>query len=114
MVTVIKQSAEKITNVKSEKYGINLNVIEEKYLSSQRFRILFIFKKIERSKNFSDRLDKHDRKTFAAKKIILCNSIEMGEKVLVLVKRIKKSAPGKFCKQTVQNIPYFNKKQCLK
>ena len=64
MVTVIKQSAEKITNVKSEKYGINPNVIEDKFLSSQRFRILFIFEKIERSKNVSDRLDKHDRKTF--------------------------------------------------
>ena len=48
-----------------------------------------------------------------AKKIILHNSIEMGEKVLVLVKRIKKSGPGKVCKQTIQNIPYFNKKQCL-
>ena len=112
-MTIIKQYAEKITKVKSEKYGINPNVIEEKFLSSQRFRILFIFKKMERSKNISDRPDKHDRKTISAKKIILHNSIEMGEKVLALVKRIKKSTPGKFCKQTVQNIPYFNKKQCL-
>ena len=32
------------------------------------------------------------------------------EKVLILAERIKKSAPGKFYKQTVQNISYFNKK----
>ena len=34
----------------------------------------------------------------------------MGEKVLVLAKRIKKkSAPGKCYWQSVQNIQYFNK-----
>ena len=34
----------------------------------------------------------------------------IGEKVLVLAERIKrKAAPGKFYKQSVQNISYFNK-----
>ena len=80
-VTITKQSDENMNNVKSEKYGISLNVIEEKSLSTQRFRTLFSFK--------------------------------IGEKVLVLVERIKKSAPGKLYEQTVQNIQYFNKKQCL-
>ena len=38
--------------------------------------------------------------------------MDIGEKVLVLAERIKKkSAPGKFYKQTVQNISYFNKKE---
>ena len=38
-------------------------------------------------------------------------NLDAGEKVLVLAERIKKkSAPGKFYKQTVQNISYFNKK----
>ena len=36
-----------MNNVKSEKYGISPNVIKEKPLSSQRFRTLFNFKKIE-------------------------------------------------------------------
>ena len=36
--------------------------------------------------------------------------LNVGEKVLILAERIrKKSAPGKFCKQTVQNVSYFNK-----
>ena len=34
----------------------------------------------------------------------------IGEKVLVLAERIKKkAAPGRFYKQSVQNISYFNK-----
>ena len=38
-------------------------------------------------------------------------NLDAGAKVLVLAERIKKkSAPGKFYKQTVQNISYFNKK----
>ena len=51
-----------MNNVKGEKYGISPNVIEEKSLSSQRFRTLSNLKKIESSKNVSDRLDKYDRK----------------------------------------------------
>ena len=56
-----------MNNVKSEKYSTNPNVIEEKSLSSQRFRKLFNFERIERSKNASDRLDKYDRKKYAVK-----------------------------------------------
>ena len=55
-------TVENINNVKGEKYGISPNVIEEKSLSSQRFRTLSNLKKIESSKNVSDRLDKYDRK----------------------------------------------------
>ena len=40
-----------------------------------------------------------------------CQNLNIGEKVLVLAESInKKSAPGKFYKQTVENIFYFNKK----
>ena len=61
-VTITKQSAENMNNVKREKYGISSNVIEEKSLSSQRFRTLFNFERIKQSKNISDRIDKYDRK----------------------------------------------------
>ena len=40
VVTIIKQSIENKNNVKSEKCGINPNVIKEKSLPSQRFRTL--------------------------------------------------------------------------
>ena len=89
-VTIIKQSAENMKNVKREKYGISSNGIEEKSLSSQRFRTLFNFERIKRSKNISDRIDKYDRKKYAAEKKKLCNNLGVGEKVLVLAERKKK------------------------
>ena len=67
-MTIIKQSAENMNNVKSKKYSTSPNVIEEKSLSSQRYRTLFNFKRIERLKNASDRLDKYDRKKYVVKK----------------------------------------------
>ena len=46
-----------------------------------------------------------------AKERKLHENLNIGEKLLILVKRIKKkSAPGKFYKEAVQNISYFNKK----
>ena len=40
----------------------------------------------------------------------LRENLKIGEKVYILAERIKKkSAPGKFYKQSVQNISYFNK-----
>ena len=39
-------------------------------------------------------------------------NLDIGEKVYLLAERIKKkSAPGKFYKQSVQNISYFNKEK---
>ena len=41
--------------------------------------------------------------------------LDVGEKVYILAERIKKkSAPGKFYKQSVQNISYFNKEKIYK
>ena len=48
---------------------------------------------------------------YADKKRKLRENLNIDEKVLILAKRIKKrSAPGKFYKEAVQNISYFNKK----
>ena len=48
---------------------------------------------------------------YAAKKRKLHDNLNICEKVLILAKRIKKrSAPGKFYKEAVQNISYFSKK----
>ena len=47
---------------------------------------------------------------YSAKRKKLREKLFIGEKVLVLVERIKKkAAPGKFYKESVQNISYFNK-----
>ena len=57
------------------------------------------------------RLDDYDKKKYYLKKKQLREDLSIDEKVYVLAERIKKkSAPGKFYKQSVQNISYFNKK----
>ena len=79
---------------------------------SEKFRTLFNFHRIERTKEIQDRLDRYDKKKYRAKKKKLRRNLNVGEKVLVLAERIrKKSAPGKLYKQSVQNIAYFNKEQ---
>ena len=51
-------------------------------------------------------------KKYKVKKKKLQENLNVGKKVLVLAKIIrKKSAPGKLYKQSVQNIAYFNKDQ---
>ena len=57
------------------------------------------------------RLDDYDKKKYYLKKKQLREDLSINEKVYVLAERIKNtSAPGKFYKQSVQNISYFNKK----
>ena len=67
-VTIIKQSAVNMNDEKSEKYGISRNDIEKKSLFSEKFKTLFNFKRIEQSKQIPDRLDKYDRRKYAANK----------------------------------------------
>ena len=100
-----------MNNVKSKKYGISTNDVEKKSLSGEQFKTLFNFKRIEQSKKIFDRLDRHDQKKYVAKKRKLPENLNIGKKVFVLAERIrKKSASGKFYKQTVQNSSYFNQK----
>ena len=54
------------------------------------------------------------KKKYATKKGKLSKTLDTGEKVLVLAKRIKKkSTHGKFNKQMVQNISFVNKKEIV-
>ena len=56
-------------DVKNEKYGVSPNAMENKSLTSERFKTLFIFERIKISKTISDRLDKYTKKnTFWKKK----------------------------------------------
>ena len=57
-VTIIKQSARNMNDVKSEKYGISPNDIEEKF---------------NNKKKISDRLDKYNQRKYATKKKELGN-----------------------------------------
>ena len=66
--------------------------------------------RLERTNKINQRQDRYDKKKFVRKQKKLTEEVFIGEKVYVLAERIKKkSAPGKFYKQSVQNISYFNK-----
>ena len=65
---------------------------------------------IEKTKKLHDRFDRYHKKCYTAKRKNLREDLMISEKVLVLAERIKKkAASGKFCKQSLQNISYFNK-----
>ena len=67
---------------------------------------------LEKTHKLNQRQDKkkYNKKKYDKKRKKLRKNLNIGEKVYVLAERIKKkSAPGKFYKQSVQNISYFNK-----
>ena len=105
-------SANNMNSVQSEKYGLSPEEIEKKSLSSERFRTLFNFHRKEKTKLAQGRLNTYDNKKYKVKRIKFRESLDIGDKVLVIGVRIrKKSAPGKFYKQSVQSISYFNKEK---
>lgn len=57
-----------MNNVQSKKYVLSLNVIEKKSLSSEKFRTLFNFHRIEKTKMLHDRLDRYEKKKNKAQK----------------------------------------------
>ena len=67
-------------------------------------------RRLEKTEKLHGRLERYDGKVYKRKREKLREKLNVGERVHVLAERIrKKSAPGKFYKQTVQNISYFNK-----
>ena len=68
--------------------------------------------RIDKTNLLYERLDRYDKKKYSARRRKLIENLSAGEKFLVLAERIKKkSAPGKFYKQSVQKIAYFNKEK---
>ena len=109
---VILSSADNMNSVQSEKYGLSPDKIEKKSLSSERFRTLFNFHWTERTKLVNDSLDTYDKKKYKAKKKKVKRTFKNWWGSLSFSrKNSKKSAPGKFYKQSVQNISYFNKEK---
>ena len=94
----------------SKKYGFSPEEVERRALESERFRIVYNMQRLEKTDQLNQRQDRHDKKKYSRKRKKLRDDLNIGEKVYVLAERIKKkSAPGKFYKQSVQNISYFNK-----
>ena len=107
---IIEISTQNMNVTPSVKYGVAPERIEQEALKSERFRILFNMRRLEKTEKLHGRLERYDEKVYQRKRKKLREKLNVGERVYVLAERIrKKSAPGKFYKQTVQNISYFNK-----
>ena len=107
---IIELSTTNMNIMPSLKYGISPENIESKSLNSERLKTLFNMHRIEKTSKLNDRLDRCDKKIHQRKRKKLKENLKVGERVYILAERIKKkSAPGKFYKQSVQNISYFNK-----
>ena len=107
---LIQNSTLNINLVKSAKYGLSPEEIKRRSLAGERFKTIFNMHRIEKTKKVHHRLPNYDVKKYSTKRKKLRNELFIGEKVYILAGRIKKkSALGKFYKQSVQNISYFNK-----
>ena len=105
----ILKSAANMNSVISKKYGLSPEEVETRSLSDEKFRALFHFHRIEKTRQVHERLNRYNKKKYRCKKKKVRDKLNIGEKVLVLAERIKKTpAPGKFYKLLVQNITYFN------
>ena len=107
---IIEMSTANMNIQSSKKYGFSPEEVEKKALQSERFRTVYNMHKLEKTYKLNQRQDRYDKKKYDRKRKKLRENLIIGEKVYVLAERIKKkSAPGKFYKQLVQNISYFNK-----
>ena len=104
--TIIKRSADNMNSAVSKKYALTPNDIETKSLNNKQFKTAFNFESIKtKSKQIFRKLQKYNKKIYSRKKKQFRELLNIGENVLVTAEQIKKkSAPGKFYKQTVQNI----------
>ena len=107
---IIERSTLNMNLMKSRKYGLSPEEIERRFLAGERFKTILNMHRLEKTESFHHRLDDYDVRKYSTKRKKLRNELFVGEKVFVLVERVKKkAAPGKFYKQSVQNISYFNK-----
>ena len=107
---IIEISTKNINIKPSKIYGISPDEVESHTLKSEKFRTLYNMHRIEKTRKLNIRIDRYDQKKYSNKRKKLQKDLKIGEKVYLLAERIKKkSAPGKFYKQSVQNISYFNK-----
>ena len=113
----LKISPKKITEMStinmniqpSKKYGFSPEEVEKRALQNERYRTVYNVHRLEKTDKLNQRQYRYDKKKYDRKRKRLRENLSIGEKVYVLAERIKKkSTPGKFYKQSVQNISYFN------
>ena len=107
---IIEMSTRNMNIQPSKKYGFSPEEVENKALESEKFRTVYNMHRLEKTHKLSQRQDRFDKKKYSRKRKKLRDSLYIGERVYFLAERIqRKSASGKFYKQSVQKVNYFNK-----
>ena len=102
---IIEMSTANMNIRPSKKYGFSPEEVEKRSLESERFRTVYNMHRLEKTHKLNLRQDRYDKKKYDQKRKKLIENLNIGEKVYVLAERIKKkSAPGKFYKQSVQKV----------
>ena len=109
---LIRNAVQNMNNVNSQKYGVPLEMVEEKSLEDEKFREVYNFHRMVRVSRDAKRYKRNDirfdKKTYKK----LRSPLTIREKVLVLAERLrKKDAPGNLYKSTTENISFFNREE---
>ena len=109
---LIKKAMFNLNNTRSAKYGYSSEEIEGKAPdpnTGKYFEEVYDFHRLIKVKENRDRTERFNTKLDRRKRR-LRDPREIGEKVLVLVKHLrKKDAPGRLYKSTTENKSFFNR-----
>ena len=96
-IELITTVTKNMSDTKSEKYGLELKVIENKSLEDDLFGIKHDFHRMTKVKKDEDRKIRHGQKIDCTERNKLRESLRLGEKILVLAEHLKKrDAPNRF------------------
>ena len=87
---IIEISTQNMNVTPSVKYGVAPERIEQEALKSERFRILFNMRRLEKTEKLHGRLERYDEKVYQRKRKKLREKLNVGERVYVLAEREKK------------------------
>ena len=100
-----------MNNVKTSKYGFEPEYIESESLKDENFKERFDFHRLKQVTKDFERYKRHDIQFDLKRKRRLREPLRIGERVLILVSRLKKKdAPGVLYKSTTENKLFFSKK----
>ena len=79
-----------MNSVISKKYGLSPEEVETRSLSDEKFRALFNFHRIEKTRQVHERLNRYNKKIYRCKRKKVRDKLNIVVKVLVLAEKIKK------------------------
>ena len=115
---LIKKATFNLNNIRSPKCGFSPEQIGKKSLDPEKgkqFKDIYNFSRLWRVKKAQDRSVRYAKNLDARKKKRrLCNSLDIGEKVLVLAEKLKKNdATGRLYKSTTENRTFLTETEFL-